>query len=75
VCLTVKPVGEPDALIGHVGFDERGWERSVAEWPKLPRPSSTLPFWLWAACKPLLEQANIDSMHHDALPDWAGTVN
>jgi len=26
VCLTVKPVGEPDALIGHVRFDERGWE-------------------------------------------------
>jgi hypothetical protein len=25
-CLTVKPVGEPDALIGHVRFDERGWE-------------------------------------------------
>ena len=23
---TVKPVGEPDALIGHVRFDERGWE-------------------------------------------------
>jgi hypothetical protein len=23
-CLTVKPVGEPDALIGHVRFDERG---------------------------------------------------
>jgi hypothetical protein len=23
VCLTVKPVGEPDALIGHVRFDER----------------------------------------------------
>jgi hypothetical protein len=43
-CLTVKPVGEPDALIGHVRFDERGWKRSVAEWPKLPRPSSTLPF-------------------------------
>jgi hypothetical protein len=21
-----KPVGEPDALIGHVRFDERGWE-------------------------------------------------
>jgi hypothetical protein len=41
VYLTVKPVGEPDALIGHVRFDER----SVAEWPKLPRPSSsTLPF-------------------------------
>ena len=26
VCLTVKPVGEPDALIGHVRFDERAWE-------------------------------------------------
>jgi hypothetical protein len=26
VCLTVKPVGEPDALIGHVRFDERGEE-------------------------------------------------
>ena len=26
VCLTVKPVGEPEALIGHVRFDERGWE-------------------------------------------------
>src|SRR6267143_3657616 len=25
-CLTVKPVGEPDALIGHGRFDERGWE-------------------------------------------------
>ena len=22
----VKPVGKPDALIGHVRFDERGWE-------------------------------------------------
>jgi hypothetical protein len=26
VCLTVKPVGEPDVLIGHVRFDERGWK-------------------------------------------------
>src|SRR6202051_2496601 len=26
VCFTVKSVGEPDALIGHVRFDERGWE-------------------------------------------------
>ncbi len=26
VCLSVNPVGEPDALIGHVRFDERGWE-------------------------------------------------
>ena len=26
VCPAVKPVGEPDALVGHVRFDERGWE-------------------------------------------------
>ncbi len=26
VCPSVKPTGEPDALIGHVRFDERGWE-------------------------------------------------
>ena len=26
VCPTVKPVGEPDALIGHVRFDEWGCE-------------------------------------------------
>jgi hypothetical protein len=26
VCLTMKPVGEPDAGNPHVRFDERGWE-------------------------------------------------
>jgi hypothetical protein len=26
VCLSVKPVGEPDAGNRHVRFDERGWE-------------------------------------------------
>src|SRR5215471_11060127 len=26
VCLTMKPVGEPDAGDRHVRFDERGWE-------------------------------------------------
>jgi hypothetical protein len=34
VCPTVKPVGEPDALIGHVRFDERGWE--TGRWPQAP---------------------------------------
>jgi hypothetical protein len=38
VRLTVKPVGEPDA--GSMSADGK---RSVAAWPKLPRPSSTLP--------------------------------
>jgi hypothetical protein len=26
VCLAVKPVGKPDAVVPHVRFDERGWE-------------------------------------------------
>src|SRR5260221_509719 len=30
----MKPVGEPDALIGHVRFDERGWE--TERWPLAP---------------------------------------
>ena len=40
----MKPAGEPDAVVPHVRFDERGWE--TGRWPlapKLPRPSSTLP--------------------------------
>jgi hypothetical protein len=43
VCLTMKPVGEPDAGNPHVRFDERGWETERCRMPKLPRPSSTLP--------------------------------
>jgi hypothetical protein len=34
VCLTVKPVGEPDAGNPHVRFDERGWE--TGRWHKAP---------------------------------------
>ena len=26
VCLEVKSVGKPDAVVPHVRFDERGWE-------------------------------------------------
>ena len=38
VCLTVKPVGEPDAGDRHVRFDERGWE--TERWPT---PQVTAP--------------------------------
>ena len=34
MCLTVKPVGEPDAGNPHVRFDERGWE--TERWPQAP---------------------------------------
>jgi hypothetical protein len=44
VCPSVKPVGEPDALIGHLRFDGQVMGNgALPEWPKLPRPSSTLP--------------------------------
>ena len=33
VCLTMKPVGEPDALIGHVRFDSSSTQR----WNGVPR--------------------------------------
>src|SRR3977135_2004773 len=36
--------------IGTSGSMSGEWKRSVAEWPKLPRPSSTLPFRTWRSC-------------------------
>ena len=38
VCLSVKPVGEPDALIGHVRFDERGWETERCQMAQATAP-------------------------------------
>ena len=39
----MKLVGKPDALIGHVRFDERGWETEHGQSASSkPRPSSTL---------------------------------
>ena len=38
MCLSVKPVGEPDALIGHVRFDERGWETERCRMAKATAP-------------------------------------
>ena len=38
VCPTVKPVGEPDALIGHVRFDERGWETERCQMAQATAP-------------------------------------
>ena len=37
-CLSVKPVGEPDAGDRHVRFDERGWETE-----RLPQAQATAP--------------------------------
>ena len=34
VCLSVKPVGKPNAGDRHVRFDERGWE--TERWPQAP---------------------------------------
>ena len=45
VYLTVKPVGEPDALIGYVRFDERGWETERRQMAQATAPilDSTKP--------------------------------
>ena len=40
MCLTVKPVGEPDAGNPHVRFDERGGKRGDVR--VAPRPTPTL---------------------------------
>ena len=38
VCLTVKPVGEPDAGDRHVRFDERGWETGRCQTAQVTAP-------------------------------------
>ena len=58
VYLTVKPVGEPDALIGHVRFDERGWETERCRMAQATAPilDSTIPsFVALQHCGSLLE--------------------
>ena len=58
VCLTVKPVGEPDALIGHVRFDERGWETECCQMAQATAPIlnstkadlATFPLWRCELC-------------------------
>ena len=45
VCLTAKPVGEPDAGNPHVRFDERGWETERCRMAQATAPvlDSTVP--------------------------------
>ena len=64
VCLTVKPVGEPDAGNPHVRFDERGWETERCRMAELPRPSSTLPTPPTGAMQPA------DGARHDHENGW-----
>jgi hypothetical protein len=47
VCLTVKPVGEPDAGDRHVRFDERGWETERCRMAQATAPvlDSTEVIW------------------------------
>ena len=50
VCLAVKPVGEPDALIGHVRFDERGWETERCRMAQATAPILDLYLLRYANC-------------------------
>ena len=63
MCLTVKLVGESDALIGHVRFDERGEETERCRMAQATAP--LLDFCLRVIRRDpifwtLLEQADID---------------
>jgi hypothetical protein len=49
VYLTVKLVGEPDALIGHVRFDERGWETERRQMAQATAPILDSTFSSFAA--------------------------
>ena len=51
VCLTTKPVGEPDAGNPHVRFDERGWETERCRMAQATAPvlNSTFPAVRWDA--------------------------
>jgi hypothetical protein len=55
VCLTVKPVGEPDAGDRHVRFDERGWETGRCRMAQATAPilDSTIAPWTYATACPL----------------------
>src|SRR5215472_16887756 len=66
----VKPVGKPDALIGHVRFDERGWETgrrsgvSARAHPRLYprgciRPSDSCQGEANAVSQPLSENTSV----------------
>ena len=61
----MKLVGKPDALIGHVRFDERGWETEHGQSASSkPRPSSTLLYpvqqWLREDYPALAERAKAE---------------
>src|SRR3974377_2356701 len=45
VCLTVKPVGEPDAGNPHVRFDERGWETERCRMAQATAPILDSTLW------------------------------
>ena len=58
-------------------YDQKLQKNTDDRWSGKPAVMHRAPFWMWAGCKrsPLLRQASMDGMRHDALPDWAGTVN
>src|SRR5262245_44282382 len=69
VCPTVKPVGEPDALIGHVRFDERGWETgrcrmAEATAPILDSTIATLPQEFMSAMPPKADKPEPTQLTH-----------
>src|SRR5580765_2228322 len=64
----MKPVGKPDALIGHVRFDERGWETGRRSVRQCSRPSSTLQTGLVLAPAQQLEWLANSRMRGRPMP-------
>jgi hypothetical protein len=67
VCLTVKPVGEPDAGDRHVRFDERGWETERRRMAQVTAPildSTEAAVRRNAAILPVSEERPTSRGHH-----------
>src|SRR6516225_41057 len=79
VCLTMKPVGEPDAGDRHVRFDERGWETERCRMAQVTAPildsakadMPRCPLFVRFGCKADLPRAS-EARRSDAIDPKMG---
>src|SRR5262245_27523029 len=69
VCRSVKPVGEPDALIGHVRFDERGWETGRCRMAQAAAPILDSAIAAHSQCGAM---SAVGGSGHAAPKGWSG---
>src|SRR5262249_8833139 len=76
VCLTMKPVGEPDAGDRHVRFDERGWETERCRMAQVTAPildSAEAAVMKSPLLRPLRGKADIDQRMRDERLNLLGS--